>query len=661
MATLSEEQKRRIEENKKKALAIRAAKLSNDSISNKPANHSSNTSISKKILYCDPLPVVTKNLNSCKTDCVPNKFNKQKLPNKLNFYSNVPSGNQNQSQTKVITVNFSLISKNRFTVDFLFNKDIVELLKTVPGKLYDPRLVRWDFPLSSYQFCKNLLQNNKEYNITIIPLPNFIIKVFIQQPKANVDFRTIDLSRIDNNLLSNLYPFQKEGVQFGVSKNGRCIIADDMGLGKTIQALGIAHYFYNDWPLLIVCPSSMRYQWEEEIRTNLPKLPITRIFVLSKSKEQIYNPLVLITSYDLMVRCGSQLREMKFGVIIMDESHSMKSLKTNRTKTAITLIGKASRCILLSGTPALSRPFELYPQIKALEPHSFSGKEFGIRYCDGKEGRFGWDYSGSSNMDELKILLEEKFMIRRLKSTVLNQLPAKIRQVVILDKEAIKSETKTMSALSAKLSNEKIKGMERRGTLLSYFAETAKIKLKAIKDYICQILEMGNKFLIFAHHKEVLNEISKLLEEKQTYVCDQFQYEEKFKVAVLSITAASTGLTLTAANLVIFAELFWNPGILTQAEDRVHRIGQENSVLVQYLIATGTADDYLWPLIKTKLNILNQAGLSKDNFACEHTTMITNSDQHSITDYFNEIDFESDLNDVEFLEKNEYKRLKLNE
>lgn len=114
-----------------------------------------------------------------------------------------------------------------------------------------------------------------------------------------------------------------------------------MGLGKTIQALGIAHYFYNDWPLLIVCPSSMRflyllikikkrlllrvilkfnffrYQWEEEIRTNLPKLPITRIFVLSKSKEQIYNPLVLITSYDLMVRCGSQLREMKFGVIIM--------------------------------------------------------------------------------------------------------------------------------------------------------------------------------------------------------------------------------------------------------------------------------------------------------------------------------------------------------
>lgn len=130
----------------------------------------------------------------------------------------------------------------------------------------------------------------------------------------------------------------------------------------------------------------------------------------------------------------------------------MKSLKTNRTKTAITLIGKASRCILLSGTPALSRPFELYPQIKALEPHSFSGyifelnfhkfistfklniiniifcsKEFGIRYCDGKEGRFGWDYSGSSNMDELKILLEEKFMIRRLKSTVLNQLPAKIR------------------------------------------------------------------------------------------------------------------------------------------------------------------------------------------------------------------------------------------
>ena len=78
--------------------------------------------------------------------------------------------------------------------------------------------------------------------------------------------------------------------------------------------------------------------------------------------------------------------------------------------------------------------------------------------------------------------------------------------------------------------------------------------------------------------------------------------------------SSSTGLTLTSAQLVLFAELFWNPGILTQAEDRAHRIGQSDSVIVRYLVATGTADDHLWTLISQKLDVLNKAGLSKDNF-----------------------------------------------
>merc|ERR1719322_1858836 len=95
---------------------------------------------------------------------------------------------------------------------------------------------------------------------------------------------------------------------------------------------------------------------------------------------------------------------------------------------------------------------------------------------------------------------------------------------------------------------------------------------------------------------------------------DKFQTQDTIRVAVLSIMAANSGLTLTAAQLVLFAELFWNPGILTQAEDRAHRIGQTDSVIVRYLMATGTADDHLWTLISQKLDVLNKAGLSKDNF-----------------------------------------------
>merc|ERR1712126_579956 len=95
---------------------------------------------------------------------------------------------------------------------------------------------------------------------------------------------------------------------------------------------------------------------------------------------------------------------------------------------------------------------------------------------------------------------------------------------------------------------------------------------------------------------------------------DRFQTVDSVKVALLSITAANAGITLTAAQLVVFAELFWNPGVLCQAEDRVHRIGQTDSVVCQYLVARGTADDSLWPMIQKKLVVLNKAGLSKDNF-----------------------------------------------
>jgi len=110
---------------------------------------------------------------------------------------------------------------------------------------------------------------------------------------------------------------------------------------------------------------------------------------------------------------------------------------------------------------------------------------------------------------------------------------------------------------------------------------------------------------------------------------------------VLSITAANTGLTLTATHLVVFAELFWNPGVLTQAEDRAHRIGQKDSVTIQYLVAKGTADDYLWPLVQRKLDVLSQAGLSKDNFHDASCSSVAVSKHGTMMDYFEELSLEN--------------------
>ena len=106
-------------------------------------------------------------------------------------------------------------------------------------------------------------------------------------------------------------------------------------------------------------------------------------------------------------------------------------------------------------------------------------------------------------------------------------------------------------------------------------------------------------------------------------------------MAVLSITAANSGITLTAANLVVFAELFWNPGVLTQAEDRAHRIGQTDSVSIQYLVARDTADDVIWPMIQSKLSVLNKTGLSKDNFEESQSKVMEDTRPNKIKDCFN--------------------------
>ncbi|KAJ9593809.1 hypothetical protein L9F63_027543, partial [Diploptera punctata] len=192
-------------------------------------------------------------------------------------------------------------------------------------------------------------------------------------------------------------------------------------------------------------------------------------------------------------------------------------------------------------------------------------------------------------------------------------------------------------------------------------------------DYIGDMLDSDKKFICFAHHRTVLDGICETISNKrQEYIridgntssnerkilCDKFQLEDRYIAAVLSITAANAGITLTAAHMVVFAELYWNPGILTQAEDRAHRIGQEDCVIVQYLMAKGTADDHLWPMIQNKLDVLNKAGLSKDNFLdTENTFLQKSKKQPSILNYFSEMCINDeelsgiDFNDIEIQEK----------
>ncbi|VDL98289.1 unnamed protein product [Schistocephalus solidus] len=278
--------------------------------------------------------------------------------------------------------------------------------------------------------------------------------------------------KLPKALVESLMPFQRDGVRLGLQRGGRILLADDMGLGKTLQGLAIAAAFRSEWPLLIVTPSSVRFTWREQIlrwlggplnihRSDIDVVCSARAFTTDDYLNPRQGPsLITVLSYDLLSRCAAKLSEFPpFGVVIMDESHFLKNFKTARTKAAMPMLKAAKRVILLTGTPALSRPVELFPQITAVRPSLFKGgfHEFGLRYCAAKENPWGWDYSGCSNMQELQIILEATIMIRRVKSDVLSQLPPKRREVVILDPSLIKSAS--IKHLECKMSAVELKAL----------------------------------------------------------------------------------------------------------------------------------------------------------------------------------------------------------
>ena len=231
----------------------------------------------------------------------------------------------------------------------------------------------------------------------------------------------IELHSIDEKLVSKLMAFQREVVEFGIRNQGGVLIADAMGLGKTIQAIAIASYCHREWPLLIICPSSVRLVWADELTQWLPSLKQQDICVAFDTKAELSSGLVTIVSYDLA-----------------DECHSLKNHKAVRSKVCLPLLKASKRAILLSGTPALSRPSELYTQVDAVAL-SFFHSVWCLTLQWSSESLWFWDFSGASNLEELHLLLEQKLMIRRLQSDVLSQLPEKFRQVVKLDPNLVKT------------------------------------------------------------------------------------------------------------------------------------------------------------------------------------------------------------------------------
>ncbi|KAL2338865.1 hypothetical protein Fmac_013311 [Flemingia macrophylla] len=543
-----------------------------------------------------------------------------------------------------VTVKFFLHSSGNVAAKFQYDQVVVSAFRRIPKSSWNAKERLWVFPLSSLSEAEKVLGEISGHNVQVENLDS-LVQRSIAAASAVPDLQD-RYNKIPSYIESKLLPFQREGVRFILQHGGRVLLADEMGLGKTLQAIAVASCVQDSWPVLIIAPSSLRLQWATMIQQwlNIPSSDIVIVLpqsggsnrggfnvVSSSAKNRIcLDGLFNIISYDLMPKLQNMLITCDFKVVIADESHYLKNAQAKRTTASLPVIKKARYALLLSGTPALSRPIELFKQLEALYPDVYRNvHEYGNRYCKG--GFFGV-YQGASNHEELHNLMKATVMIRRLKKDVLSQLPVKRRQQVFLD--LADKDMKQINALFRELEMVKAKikaskSQEEAETLKftqknlinKIYTDSAEAKIPSVLDYLGTVIEAGCKFLIFAHHQPMIDSIHEFLLKKKVgciridgrtpaasrqQLVTEFQEKDAIKAAVLSIKAGGVGLTLTAASTVIFAELSWTPGDLIQAEDRAHRIGQVSSVNIYYLLANDTVDDIIWDVVQNKLENLGQ-------------------------------------------------------
>ncbi len=431
-------------------------------------------------------------------------------------------------------------------------------------------------------------------------------------------------------------------------------MADEQGLGKSVTAIGLANALAAK-SILVICPASLKLNWQREVRTWLVERRSIHV-VDTKNDEWITRrPDVLIINYDIVHQFHDPLRARVWDLLIVDEAHYLKNPESRRSRY---ILGKkirgprlydiepipARRKVFLTGTPIVNRPIELWPLVHALDPEHWPHySDYVLRYCGAVVGGGAKTLQGATNLDELQEKLRATVMVRRLKKDVLSDLPPKMRQLIELpangSSKAVRNEyrayekwqnlveelqrTVEMSRASDNPSDYREAVDNLKQGVRVAFGEMAaarkEVALRKVPPVLERLADRSGRVVLLAHHKEVIRRYAQALgdtavvltgdtpvQERQEAV-DRFQNDPTCEVFIGSIMAAGVGLTLTAASHVIFAELDWVPGNMAQAEDRCHRIGQQESVLVQHLVFEGSLDATMARTLVEKQRVIDQA------------------------------------------------------
>ena len=502
----------------------------------------------------------------------------------------------------------------------------INLVSTFGEKIMEERLL----PIPPEKiWCEKLLcESDKAYHIWGKVLDSdqmsamWLPKSAIQQEEKKLN-RVIDYSPYDNRP-----PMEHQKVAIEkLLANNKFILADDMGLGKTTAAV-IASMESGAKKVLIVCPASLKINWDREIKNYTDR----RVLIVEGRKWGSTFDYYII-NYDILKNYHTTeksedsddyklLVNEKFDLAIVDEAHYVSNATANRTRLLNDVLETIPRVWLLTGTPMTSRPINYFNLLKIVDsPLTLNWQSYVRRYCKGYQFSVGnrkvWNTSGASNLDELRERTKS-YVLRRMKTDILD-LPEKIVTPVFVELSS-KMYDEELEEFT-RISNDK-KDNETISVTLNRLMKIRQLIAYEKIPYTCEIidkcLDQGKKVIVFTnftmsldmlHEKYKKNSVilnGSMSKEKKQESVDRFQNEDKIKIFISNIVAGGVGITLTAGEVVVMNDLSFVPAHHSQAEDRAYRYGQKNSVLVYYPVFENTVEKIIYNILQKKKGIIDQ-------------------------------------------------------
>jgi SNF2 family DNA or RNA helicase len=505
-------------------------------------------------------------------------------------------------------------------------KKYIKIVNTFAEKIMEERLLVK--PLEQIWCEKLLCESDKAYHIWGRYFESEQMNAF-WLPKAAIVQPEKKLNRVIDYTPYNSRPpldHQKIAIE-KLLANDKFILADDMGLGKTTSAV-IASLESGAKKVLIVCPASLKINWEREIKNYTDR----RVLIIEGRKWGSTFDFYIINydiiknyhttdksedsdDYKLLVNAG-------FDLAIVDEAHYISNNTANRTRLLNDVLEQIPKVWLLTGTPMTSRPINYFNLLKIVDsPLTLNWQSYVRRYCKGFQFSVGnrkvWNTSGASNLDELRERTKN-VVLRRMKTDILD-LPEKIITPIFVeltskmyDEELeeftrISKENKENETISVTLNR-----LMKVRQLISYE------KISYTCELIDRCIDQGKKVIVFTnftmtldmlHEKYKKNSVvvdGRMSKDRRQESVDRFQKEDKIKIFIGNIKAAGVGLTLTAAEVVIMNDLSFVPADHSQAEDRAYRYGQTKGVLVYYPIFDNTVERIIYNILQKKKNNIDQ-------------------------------------------------------